>query len=145
VLLANHPKGSEDQAANSMETFWRAMSKAQLYKNWVGGITRGLFFEGGLYNSAPMQSFLKDQFEDITLKRMMDIGIVDVKDGSYKDFNEKNVTESSNGNAKLSDALYASMSFAGFFPPAEVLGSYYFDGSAVWDIDIFSAVNRCKE
>jgi hypothetical protein len=41
--------------------------------------------------------------------------------------------------------MYASMSFAGFFPPAEVLGSYYFDGSAVWDIDIFSAINRCTE
>ena len=37
------------------------------------------------------------------------------------------------------------MSFAGFFPPAEVLGSSYFDGSAVWDIDIFSAVNKCTE
>ena len=45
----------------------------------------------------------------------------------------------------MKDALYASLSFAGFFPPADVLGSYYFDGSAVWDIDIFSAVNRCKE
>jgi hypothetical protein len=35
------------------------------------------------------------------------------------------------------------MSFAGFFPPAEVFGSSYFDGSAVWDVDIFSAINRC--
>ena len=41
--------------------------------------------------------------------------------------------------------MYASMSFAGFFPPADVLGSSYFDGSAVWDIDIFSAINSCKE
>jgi predicted acylesterase/phospholipase RssA len=45
----------------------------------------------------------------------------------------------------LVDALYASMSIAGFFPPADVLGSSYFDGSAVWDIDIFSAINRCNE
>lgn len=45
----------------------------------------------------------------------------------------------------MHDALYASLSFAGFFPPADVLGSYYFDGSAVWDIDIFSGVNRCKD
>ena len=41
--------------------------------------------------------------------------------------------------------MYASLSFAGFFPPAEVLGSYFFDGSAVWDIDIVSAINRCTE
>lgn len=41
--------------------------------------------------------------------------------------------------------MYASMSFAGFFPPADVLGSSWFDGSAVWDIDIFSAINRCTD
>ena len=41
--------------------------------------------------------------------------------------------------------MYASMSIAGFFPPADVLGSSFFDGSAVWDIDIFSAVNRCTD
>jgi len=41
--------------------------------------------------------------------------------------------------------MVASMSFAGFFPPAKIFGSAYFDGSAVWDIDIFSAINRCKE
>lgn len=62
-------------------------------------------------------------------------------DGKYMDFTEKNVTRGDN----LVDALYASMSFAGFFPPADVLGSSWFDGSAVWDIDIFSAINRCVE
>ena len=71
----------------------------------------------------------------------MNIGIVDVKDGSYKDFNDKNITQGQN----LVDALYASLSFAGFFPPADVLGSSYFDGSAVWDIDIFSAINQCTD
>jgi len=75
------------------------------------------------------------------MKRSMDIGIVDVKDGSYKPFNEKNITAGSN----LDDALFASLSFAGFFPPAEVMGSAYYDGSAVWDVDIFAAINRCVE
>ena len=96
--------------------------------------------------------------KDVTMKRKMDIGIVDVKDGSYRDFSEKNITSPASDDSNswsfwnkktdtntLAEALYASMSFAGFFPPADVLGSYYFDGSAVWDIDIFSAINRCTE
>lgn len=74
------------------------------------------------------------------MHRSLDIGIVDVINGDYKDFSDANITQGDN----LIDALYASMSFAGFFPPAEVLGSAYFDGSAVWDIDIFSAINRCS-
>lgn len=45
----------------------------------------------------------------------------------------------------LDDALFASMSFAGYFPPAKVLGGAFFDGSAVWDIDIFTAINKCKD
>lgn len=88
-----------------------------------------------------MEDFLKKEFANTSIKRNLDIGIVDVLDGSYKDFSDKNVTQGEN----LVDAMYASMSFAGFFPPAEVLGSSYFDGSAVWDIDIFSAINRCKD
>lgn len=75
------------------------------------------------------------------MHRKLDLGIVDVLDGSYKDFSDLNVTQGEN----LVDAMYASMSFAGFFPPADVLGSSYFDGSAVWDIDIFSAINRCTD
>jgi len=37
------------------------------------------------------------------------------------------------------------MSVAGFFPPVEAFNSEWFDGSAVWDIDIFSGVNRCRD
>ena len=88
-----------------------------------------------------MESFLKKEFEGVTPIRKLDIGITNVIDGTYRDFSEKDVTEDNN----LVDAMYASMSFAGFFPPADVLGSQWFDGSAVWDIDIFSSINRCKD
>ena len=141
VLLSSFEKGQEATAADKMEQFWKDATHNTLYKNWFGGIARGLFFEGGLYNSAPLETFLKKELKDVSIQRDLDIGIVDVIDGSYKDFSDKNITQGDN----LVDALYASMSFAGFFPPAEVLGSAYFDGSAVWDIDIFSAVNRCSE
>jgi predicted acylesterase/phospholipase RssA len=141
VLLSSFAKGQEAAAADKMEQFWKDATNSKLYKGWLGGIARGLFFEGGLYNSAPMETFLKGEFTGVNVQRALDIGIVDVIDGSYVDFSEKNITAGDN----LIEALYASMSFAGFFPPAEVLGSSYFDGSAVWDVDIFSAVNRCSE
>jgi len=141
VLVSSFAKGDEVAAAARLEKFWVNASNSKLYKNWLGGITRGLFFEGGLYNSAPMEDFLKKEFVNITMHRKLDVGIVDVLDGAYNDFSDVNVTQGDN----LVDAMYASMSIAGFFPPADVLGSSYFDGSAVWDIDIFSTINRCKE
>ena len=42
------------------------------------------------------------------------------------------------------DALYASLSIPGYFDPVEAFGSSFFDGSAIWDIDISSVVNKCK-
>jgi len=41
--------------------------------------------------------------------------------------------------------MFASFSYAGFFPPAESMGHTWFDGSVIWDLDIFSAVNKCME
>lgn len=141
VLLSSFQKGDEVNAAKKMEEFWIDAANTALYKDWFGGIARGLFFEGGLYNSSPMESFLKKQFDNVVPLRKLDIGITNVIDGSYRDFSETDITQDDN----LVDAMFASMSFAGFFPPADVLGSQWFDGSAVWDIDIFSAINRCKD
>ena len=39
--------------------------------------------------------------------------------------------------------MAASVSFAGFFPPLEAFGTKWFDGSAVWDMDIFTGINKC--
>lgn len=93
VILASHEKGQEAQAAAKMEQFWTDAAHNKLYKDWFGGIARGLFMEGGLYNSAPLEDFLKKEFKDTTtLHRMMDIGITDVIDGSYQDFSDANIT-----------------------------------------------------
>ena len=140
VILANYTKGQEKQAVDKMQSFWKGATHTSLYKNWFGGIARGFLYEGGLYNSAPLHDYLKKEFSTgMSTERSLNIGIVNVYDGSYVDFSDKNVTSGSN----LVDALFASMSVPGFFPPANVLGSSWFDGSAVWDIDIFSAINKC--
>ena len=65
VILSNYTKGEEAAASERRKKFWVDAANTQLYKNWFGGITRGLFFEGGLYNSAPMEDFLKKEFGDI--------------------------------------------------------------------------------
>jgi len=41
--------------------------------------------------------------------------------------------------------MFASFSIPGYFDPVEAFGSSFFDGSAIWDIDITSVVNKCME
>ena len=87
-MLSSFEKGQEAAAADKMEQFWIDATHSSLYKNWFGGIARGLFFEGGLYNSAPLEVFLNKEFQGTSIKRSLNLGIVDVIDGSYKDFSD---------------------------------------------------------
>lgn len=73
------------------------------------------------------------------MARFVDIGITNVLTGKYQD----NVAADLETN--LVEVLFASFAFAGFFPPAESMGSSWFDGAVIWDLDIFSAVNKCLE
>ena len=41
--------------------------------------------------------------------------------------------------------MFASFAYAGFFPPASSMGTSWFDGSVIWDLDVFSVVNKCME
>jgi hypothetical protein len=74
------------------------------------------------------------------MNRDVEVGIVDVLSGKYETFNKDNMTAES-----VVDVMYASFGFPGFFPPVEAFGSQYFDGSAMWSIDIPSAINKCLE
>ena len=142
VILASHAQGDEAAAAKAMEQFWLDAGNSKLYQNWWGGVIDGLFTKGGIYDSAPMKDFIKKEFPaTTTMKRPVSVGIVDVLSGQYLPFTEANLTSGDN----LINSLYASFALPGFFAPVEAFGSKWFDGSAVYDIDIFSAVSRCIE
>lgn len=72
------------------------------------------------------------------MQREVIVGLVDVLSGDYVDFTSENLTS---GN--LEEVMYASFSIPGYFAPVEAFGSAYFDGSAIWDLDISSIVNEC--
>lgn len=41
--------------------------------------------------------------------------------------------------------MFGSFAYAGYFAPEAALGTEYFDGSTIWDLDVFTAVNKCLE
>lgn len=72
------------------------------------------------------------------MQRYTDVGLTNVLTGAFVD----NVATL---DTNLQDVIFASFAYAGFFPPAESMGNTWFDGSVIWDLDIFSAVNKCLE
>jgi predicted acylesterase/phospholipase RssA len=73
------------------------------------------------------------------MKREVSIGITDVLSGEFKDFQE----DSFSNDLDLVKVLFASFAVPGFFPPVDAFGSKFFDGSAVYDLDVFTAINKC--
>ena len=71
--------------------------------------------------------------------RDISIGLLDFLKSEYVEFNE----DSDPSEVNLIDTLYASFSWPGLYPPAEVMGSAFIDGSAIYDLDIYAAVNKC--
>ena len=66
---------------------------------------------------------------------------MNVLSGDFLDFTNENLNTEDN----LDHAVFASFSWPGLFPPAHAFGSRWFDGSAVYDLDIFAAINKCTQ
>ena len=141
TILASYAVGQEADAAAKMVSFWEAAANTKLYKDWLGGLAEGLLLKGGLYNDAAVLDFVKAQMADMTPnQRWIDIGLTDVLQGKYTDFNAEQLT-----GDELSNVMYAQFAQAGFFPPVEFDNTDWFDGSTIWDLDIFSVVNHCQD
>jgi hypothetical protein len=123
-----------------MKATWESSATTKLYKDWIGGVTQGLLLKGGLWNDAPTLDWLKTQMSDITPnQRWIDIGLTDVLSGTYVDYLESDLE----GTDSLENVLYANFAQAGIFPPVAYNDTEYFQGSTIWDLDIFSVVNEC--
>ena len=140
VILASYAAGQEEAAADRMKTFWENSANTKLYKDWLGGLAEGLLIKGGLWNDAAVLDFLKTEMADMSpTNRWIDIGLTDVLKGTYVDFQEAGLE-----GDDLYNVMYAQFAQAGVFPPVEYNNTDYFDGSTIWDLDIFSVVNQCK-
>lgn len=88
-----------------------------------------------------MKDFFSSEFENLFNKRDVFIGLTDVLSGNFKVLESADVQDKD----KLISALQASFSFPGIFPPYEGLGSEFYDGTSIYNLDVFSAVNECLE
>jgi len=84
---------------------------------------------------------LETQLSGVKVQRDLKIGIVNILSGEFQDFTADNINTEDN----LDHSVFASFSWPGIFPPAHAFGSKWMDGSAVYDLDIFAAINKCTD
>jgi len=141
AILASFPVGEEASAAQRMQTFWENSGNTKLWHDWPGGVAEGMFVKGGLYNDKPLYNFLASELTDIVPnQRFVDVALANIANGTIDEFYGNDLA-----TGDLLDVMYGSFSFPGFFAPEVAMASDWFDGGMVWDIDVFSAVNKCME
>mmetsp|Transcript_17536 Transcript_17536/g.29580 ORF Transcript_17536/g.29580 Transcript_17536/m.29580 type:complete len:266 (+) Transcript_17536:329-1126(+) len=121
---------------------WQKLTKKDVYERWWPfGIFTGVNRHSGVFNSNPLSNFLNGIFEEFgyTIKRKFVVSCVDVNSGAYVLFNE--TTEDP------AKAIVSSASIPFVFPSQRFEDSNVvcMDGGTVWNTNLVSAVERCRE
>ncbi len=151
--LTKFPIGEESAAAEEMVETALGITRDIIYKNWTNlvpflgpkGIVRGLLFESGLFDSSGERTFLNTQFPAAPLDpskqyRTQTVLACDMGSGEGKTF----TFEGAGSGKPLVDALMASSAIQGTFPMVEIGGEYYGDGGIIASIDVYNAVQSCR-
>jgi predicted acylesterase/phospholipase RssA len=137
-------KGKEMELVEWVSNAWSTLTTAKVYKDWSPlGIVTGLLSKSGVFDDSPLYTllsgFLKEQGG---LKRKTIVSCVDANTGQYVTFNET-----------VSDMPKASVSSSSmpFVFPHQVWKTdegndiVCMDGGSVWNTNLVSAVQRCRE
>ena len=106
-----------------------------------GGMIKGVLEETGVFNTAPLAKFLEDFFEERnkTIYRKFIVSSVDANSGAYHLFNE---TTEDPMKGILSSASIPFVFPDQKWPQFNMVG---IDGGTVWNTNLVSAVQRCRE
>ena len=107
------------------------------YKDWIGWLLQGLFYESGLFDSTPMIDTIK-KYDKGSYKRFFGVGTTDLYSGSYVFFNSSDPEEMDTG-------IYIGSSRPGIFPYIDYNNFKLVDGTVKIGVDVLHAVDACTD
>lgn len=123
VNMAMYAPAEQRLGALNLERFWCEIEgDRSIYTGWFWGPLAALS-KGGLYDTTPLERFLRARFDHNRLKASgvrLFVGAVDLRSGKYVFATEK--------SADPIKWVMASAAFPGAFPPVEIGGTRYVDG-----------------
>jgi len=140
--VALFPIGDEENMVNVLSERWASLTTPEVYTDWKpAGILTGVLAESGLFDTRPLHTFLDNFFEEMggNIYRKVGIGAVDANSGNYLVFNET--------DPEIIKGIMSSAAIPAIFPTIVYpeRGYVNMDGGAVYGVDIFTAVERCRE
>lgn len=129
-------------ASDFIFALWNSIPNYNAYGNWPGGIIQGLFFKKGIFDLSPGVEWVTEQFGDRTVKRKVSFATVDANGADYVVY-DYNATYTQPKD--LIESAFASSSIPAAFPHITRGDKELVDGGVIWNLDVASAVRRCKE
>lgn len=139
AFISIYPKGEEKRMISDLLEMVVQMKQESFYKSWWGGIVAGLLFKPSLYDNSPLVDFLKKWFAGRPVVRKLSFNAVDAGTGHVINFNETLQGED------FYKALIGSTSMPFIFPSVDFHNTTLIDGGSAWNLDVASAINRCRE
>lgn len=135
--LSMFPPGQELDAAIFLKKTWLAIDQKNIFVDWPLGIINGVLFQKGFFNNEPYFDYINSFLKNAVFKRKFSIGVVNANDGVYHTFNESTPLK------ELNNFFVASAAIAGFFPYVVIGNDTFIDGSTLFSVDLFTAIQRC--
>jgi predicted patatin/cPLA2 family phospholipase len=143
AALAVFAPGDEKAFVDFVYELWNTVDTSKVLKFWPGGIAAGLTIAPSLFDNSPLRQLLKDVVGDKSIKRHFAVGTCDANTAEYV------VYKFEPSDEPLPDytieTLIASAAIDGVFPPVLRDGRTLVDGGSIWNANIMSAIEGCRD
>lgn len=119
---------------------WLSLTSDKVYVNWPKGFLDGITNESGIFDNTPLLNLVTSFFNQYgSIKRKTVVSSVDVNSGEYVVFDD---------SMPFSDfplLVVSSASIPFIFPHRHYGNHILMDGGTVWNTNLVSAVDKCKD
>ena len=138
--IATWPVGQEEAMADYLLKTARGLTQGDIYKSWPLGALQGITVETGIYDTAPLKSFITSQISSRGMTdRKLVVGATSYNTGLLETWNEKDSV------ADLATGVKASASIPGVFEATQARGEVFGDGGVKQGVNILDGIGRCLE
>ena len=144
LYIATYPKGSEPQMVDDLLSRWRDLSRDKVFKPWSGfyavSMIEAFLNKPSILDNSPLKDSLDDYMKDKEIYRKLSIGITDATNADVLIFDLDEIPK-----ANITQLILDSTSMPAVFPYQIKEELVLMDGGVMINIDVHSAVRRCKE
>jgi len=139
AIFALHPPGDEKKALKELVELWETYKSQDMWRVWPGSNLLGGIWKDAFLDSTPLANMIKAMLENRPFLRKFAYLATEMSTGRVVLFDE-DVPEEFRAKS-----LLASASLPGFFSPVDINGLSLNDGGVFENLDLASAIIKCKE